>query len=146
MNITQLLLAKTTFTGSFYFTRFVSNPEITITGSAVFLTTTNKAVSYQENGVYRLNDEEHTCYQKQTFLFTEDSLIIHNNNMETLHHFNLKSIDAAFKDTHTCQLDRYTIDIDIQSNDQFTIFYRIQGPKKNYSIKTFYTRQENDNL
>ena len=146
MKDTQLKLIKQAFQGVFRFTRFVSNPKTIVTGLSVFSTQSSSKVSYKENGIYTLNSEEHTCYQQQTFLFTEDSLIIKNSIGKTLHIFNLKNDNAPLQDTHICKHDRYEIDIDIQSDDRFTISYCVQGPKKNYNMKTLYTRQKNDTL
>lgn len=141
----QLLLAKTTFQGAFYFTRFVTNPKIIMTGSAVF-STTCRDVSYKENGFYTLNGKKQTCYQHQTFLFTQDSIIIINSKGETLHTFNIADDNTDLKDTHICKHDRYAIDINIQSNNDFTISYRVNGPKKKYNITTRYRRLKKDHV
>ena len=146
MKDTQLILIKQAFRGVFRFTRFVSNPKTIVTGLSVFSARTNRAVLYKEDGIYTLNGKKHTCYQQQTFLFTESNLIIKNSVGKTLHIFNLKGDNAPLQDTHICKHDRYEVDIDIQSDDKFTISYCVQGPKKNYNMKTLYTRQKNDTL
>lgn len=126
MTNAQLKLIQRTFQGAFHFTRFVSNPELTITGSSIFFKTSNNESSYKEDGSYRLNGVEHLCYQEQTFLFTEDSLIIKNHIGKVLHTFHLKNDSTDLKDIHLCKYDRYEIDINIQSDDHFTISYSIQ--------------------
>ena len=146
MKNTQLKLIKQAFQGVFRFTRFVSNPKTIVTGLSVFSTQSGHKVSYKEDGIYTLNGKKHTCYQQQTFLFTESNLIIKNSIGKTLHIFNLKDDNAPLQDTHICKHDRYVIDIDIQPDDKFTISYCVQGPKKNYNMKTLYTRQKNHTL
>ncbi|HCU06013.1 MAG TPA: hypothetical protein DIC42_00275 [Holosporales bacterium] len=146
MENTQLHLRENTFQGSFNFKRIVSDPELIVTGTAIFIKHDNNKVQYREEGHYTLNGTEYVCYQQQTFLLTTDTLIIQNNIGKTLHIFNVDNKNTKLQNTHICKNDHYVIDINIQSNDCFITSYSVKGPKKNYSMMTTYKRMSHNFL
>ncbi len=141
MENTPLLLMENTFQGAFTFKRIVSDPELIITGAALFIKYDNNKVQYSEEGCYTLNGTEYACYQQQFFLLTKETLIIQNNIGKTIHIFNLNNDQMKLQNTHICKNDHYAIDINIQSNDCFVTSYSVKGPKKNYSMMTTYKRK-----
>lgn len=140
MENTKRLLMENTFQGVFTFKRIVSDPEIIIMGTAIFIKHDQNKINYREEGHYTLNGTHYQCYQQQTFLLTNDTLIIQNHIGKTLHNFKFNNAKGKLENTHICNNDHYAIDIDMQSKDHFTTFYHVLGPKKNYRMMTTYKR------
>lgn len=136
-------LLKSTFQGKYSFIRYVSLLPQEWKGTAEFSEELIAArLPYQEKGSYFLGSEIQEFYQERFFKIKEDGFIILKQDAMILHtfsrpHFSQNGI--FYSHVHSCGADIYHCDFFIQKH-QFKTFYTIQGPKKNFSIRTFYTK------
>ncbi|MFN7662332.1 MAG: DUF6314 family protein [Alphaproteobacteria bacterium] len=135
-------LLKSTFQGKYSFVRYVSFLPQGWKGTAEFSEALVTArIPYQEKGFYFLGSEIQEFYQERFFQINEGGFIILKQDAMILHtfstpHFSEKGI--FYSHVHSCGADVYHCDFFIQTH-QFQTFYTIQGPKKNFSIHTFYS-------
>ena len=142
MNETINTLEKL-FTGEYYFKREISNPNLTIHGTAHFQNKDTAAFSYLEQGKYFINNTPINFQQENTFELTSSQLIIYNSAEGVLHSINLNDcspIPFTLENTHICKEDSYHLTFTVTSPLQFTTKYIIRGPKKNHEIVTSYTK------
>ena len=134
------------FTGDYSYQRFISSPQLSIQGTARFEQIGANQKIYTEQGCYRLGENEQTCYQKQFFTVEASRLLIHKNDHSLLHEFALDdTLEFPFQLTHRhqCGNDTYSLTMTIHSSDSFSTSYVIQGPSKDYTIDTAFSRTEN---
>ncbi len=132
------------FSGSYVFRRQVSLPQLTIEGHAYFEPMSFENTLYTERGYYQLNGVSRDCFQKRIYRWSPSRLSILKEDKQCLHEFDFvhdQHYPIILKHTHRCQEDLYKLILDISTVDQFSTFYLIQGPSKNYMISTLFTRQ-----
>lgn len=136
-------LLERVFSGGYSFERRISSPQLSFRGSATFEKSPTNQIVYHEEGQYRLEGREQICYQKRIFVVDASSLTIYKDDNSLLHTFNVDQIQTfPFKLTHThhCQDDRYSLTLEMNSNDTFSMAYVVKGPSKDYWIDTEFTR------
>jgi len=141
--MSQLLV--NVLSGSYTFERIVSSPHMRFNGNATFLIGNDNQILYREDGQYRMEDIEQTGYQKRIFIIEATQLSIYKSDNSLLHTFkmdNLQTFPVQLNHMHQCMDDRYSLTMDIHSNDSFRTLYVIGGPRKDYKIETVYTRIE----
>lgn len=112
-------------------------------GTATFEKGLSNQILYREEGDYSLENVEQKCYQKRIFVVDASSLSIYKNDNSLLHEFrvdNMEVLPIKLNHIHYCKEDRYSLILDLHSNDSFSTSYVIEGPSKNYTIHTEFMR------
>lgn len=139
----MIQLLKNLFSGHYAFERCISSSRMSFTGTATFEKGPSNQILYREEGDYRLGSVVHSCYQKRIFVVDASSLSIYKNDNSLLHEFrvdNVPEFPIKLNHIHHCKDDRYSLTLDIHSNDSFSTSYVIDGPSKNYTIQTVFMR------
>ncbi|RZI46844.1 DUF6314 family protein [Candidatus Finniella inopinata] len=133
------------FTGDYSYQRVISSPQLSLQGTACFEHSKANQKIYMEQGSYFLDGKEQTCYQKQFFSVEISRLYIHKSDHSLLHEFSLNDVsDFPFQLTHShqCGNDAYHLTMTIHSANSFSTTYVVQGPFKDYTIDTVFSRME----
>lgn len=136
-------LLELIFSGYYTFERCISSPRLKFMGTATFEKGPSGQILYREEGGYSLGNVEQKCYQKRIFIVDASGLSIYKNDNSLLHEFrvdNMQVFPIKLHHIHHCKKDRYSLMLDILSNDSFSTSYVIEGPSKNYTIHTVFTR------
>ena len=136
-------LLELIFSGHYVFERRISSPRVSFTGTATFEKGPSNQILYREEGDYQLGSVKRSCYQKRIFVVDALGLSIYKNDNSLLHEFrvdNLPAFPIKLNHVHHCKEDRYSLTLDLHSNDSFSTSYVIEGPSKNYKIHTVFTR------
>jgi hypothetical protein len=137
------------FTGSYTYKRQISSPALRIEGLAHFKKTQDSECLYHEKGKYCLEQGKTlNSNQQRFFIWNEVSLIIQKKDRSILHQLiisdNAHIVDEIFPlslhNTHLCKKDHYKLHLCISSPRDFSTHYIVQGPSKNYTIDTVYTK------
>ncbi len=131
------------FSGEFNFRRRISQPQISLNGTANFETGDGKTILYKENGQYRIAGKPQSFYQNRIFMLGDDCLLIFKEDHSPLHEFALSdqpTLPQKLTHMHQCANDQYFVTMTFCSLKNFSTFYQIIGPHKNYSIHTDYER------
>ncbi len=130
------------FTRDWAFIRCVSEPNITITGMAHFEASDNNRVLYTEKGLYQLHNDCQTCFQSHTYHVTPTTFTLLKSDGVLLHQVNVT--DTMFpvraQHDHLCNQDVYHCKWVFHDHDHFDMLYTVKGPKKDYQIKTVFSR------
>lgn len=131
------------FSGQYSYKRLISSPQLSLEGTARFEQSQASQIMYSEQGHYKLGEIEQTCYQKRIFVIDGSNLYIYKNDFSLLHEFildNTSVFPLSLAHTYPCKNDRYFLEMMIYSFDNFSTLYRVQGPSKNHTIYTTFTR------
>lgn len=126
--------------GQYLFKRIVSSPEMSFDGVANFALGKSAQRVYTEEGCY---NKDIFFQRKQFFEFSSTNLYIHKSDNSVLHHFPIdKNIEfpIVLRHTYHCEEDQYSLEMTIYSEDCFSTFYEINGPSKDYTIHTDFSR------
>lgn len=125
--------------GKWLFKRHISEPLLQFDGMAEFTLLpqggSQQRAEYYESGEYILNGQLHLFEQRQIWEVLPNELRIYKNDGQLLHVFLL---DGAREHTHFCGADIYQCKFIITDQNNFALHYNVQGPHKNYTLKTFY--------
>ena len=142
-----LELLKATFSGAYHFKRIVSCPALTYEGEACFSKMSEDQTSYFEEGTYEGVKAKQQAYQHRLFQLQGDSFLILKSDGSLLHRFEYPlaikgaaQLALVFSDTHICKNDRYHCVFSIESGGRFSAYYKIDGPGKDYEIRTQFIR------
>jgi hypothetical protein len=160
------LWLTTLFTGSFLFTRWISEPALTLTGEASFTDLAPPDPQsllrlYQEKAFYHPEPPSRQCpcstaYQQRYFLFRNTGqaflFSLSDHNHHPLHTFSWNEKEGGsdapcfpviLKHHYVCAKDHYWLTLTLSSFEIFQSDYTIRGPKKNFRIITdFYKKKE----
>ena len=64
----------------------------------------------------------------------------YNDTLKLFHTINFKEENKKAKCYHLCKLDIYKAEYSFKDENNFEIFYAVNGPKKDYQIFSVYTR------
>lgn len=134
----------TFFTGLWAYERRISQPDITVYGVASFEDIDAHSKAFHEEGAYHLNGTQYSCFQKQTWIWSEQKLTLLKHDGNILHVFDLEPADLPLQlqHTHSCGADTYTSSFDVLSHSQWRTTYHVSGPRKNYTSVTVFSRQD----
>ena len=128
--------------GNWDFERCVSYPTVSLKGTAVFEPLAKNTLSYHESGTYVFDSTEYDFFQKRTFYFENNSIVIFKNDGALLHQFD--GINTLYPSTsthlHLCGSDTYHCVLTLNSTINFSMHYSIKGPNKDYTIRTLYRK------
>ena len=138
-----LELLKATFSGAYHFKRIVSRPALTYEGEATFSDAVKDSILYFEEGSYTQENEKQEIYQQRIFELHSEFFLILKSDGSLLHRFEYPlaikgaaQLALVFSDTHICKNDRYHCVFSIESGGRFSTYYKIDGPGKDYEIRT----------
>lgn len=103
-----------------------------------------RQIEYKEHGFYIISGNRQEFYQKRFLELSDDHIFILNANNTILHQFKLDhnlKFPIRLTHTHQCSNDTYSVDLDINSDEEFNTYYTILGPDKDYTIETRFKRQ-----
>lgn len=142
-----LNILQEVFLGKYRFERKISMPILIYEGTAYFTKSSPFQIEYFEEGVYRRAEEVYDAYQQREFQLHEESFSLLKADGSLLHHFYYPLIERKemgfpleFSHTHVCNDDLYHCLLSVENQSKFFSCYRIEGPSKNYEIKTIYNR------
>jgi hypothetical protein len=140
-------LLQKTFSGIYKFHRTVSFPTITYEGISCFSLLSDSHMRYREEGNYKLGNALQYAYQERYFQLYRDYFVLLKSDGSILHRFNYsppeektKNVSLKFFHTHSCKNDFYNCVFSIGENN-FSTYYKITGPFKDYTIETKYIRE-----
>lgn len=125
---------KILFNGSFSLKRIILPSQLEMTGTAIFTKISDDYIFYEEKGSYLIKNKSYDFFQERYFQFIEDQLHILNNCQKTLHIINLLELEKK-SHLHQCKDDNYYLNISY-SKESLIMAYSVQGPHKNYEIRT----------
>lgn len=126
--------------GQYSFKRIVLSPEMSFDGVANFIINSHNQIVYNEKGSC---NKGITFQQKQFFQFGSSNLYIYKSDNSLLHQFSIdKNVEfpIVLNHTHHCGEDQYSLEMTIYSEDSFSTLYKINGPLKDYTIHTSFSR------
>lgn len=126
--------------GQYSFKRKILFPEIYFEGVANFSIGKKDQRVYTEKGRY---NKTVLFQQKLIFRFCSSNLRIYKSDYSLLHQFFIDEslvTPVNICHTHHCVRDQYFLNMTIYSEDSFSTSYRINGPFKNYTIHTDFSR------
>jgi hypothetical protein len=129
--------------GKWLFERSISKPQLNIIGTALFEPLSSGRLSYHEYGNYILDGNNYDFFQKRTFVYKNDILIVYKQDDNILHTFNLNTNSTypmTLTHTHDCGPDSYKSIYNFESESAFETCYEVTGPNKSYTIKTRYSK------
>ncbi len=134
--------------GKWAFSRLISG-EGSVNGIATFTKSTlnEKTLYYRETGVFTQNNgcrfnvsrNYHYHYHQQ-----EDTISVYfAEELPRLFQTLKFTTPTTAIASHLCKCDTYNAIYTFHSEDEFSIFYSVLGPKKNYTMTTIFNRSLN---
>lgn len=140
----MILHLKEIFSGHYNFIRTISNPSLVLEGTSQFIKVDQNNSLYIEEGTYVLNKGTQEFYQQYEYKWKDETLYIFSHLKTILHTFNFKknkTLPLVVNHQHFCKSDIYDLILTLLSPNAFEMHYKVNGPEKNYEIKTQYTRR-----
>ncbi|MBS0603935.1 MAG: hypothetical protein JSS60_02740 [Verrucomicrobia bacterium] len=131
--------------GRWTLSRFISGHG-KMEGTATFKknSSDNTCLHYREEGVFiGDNGKANNVFREYYYRLSNDTIsVLFSKKPEKLFHI------LSFADTspitatasHLCECDNYDAIYTFATPDEFTLFYSVKGPKKDYSIQTVFKR------
>ncbi|KYR01254.1 hypothetical protein DLAC_02374 [Tieghemostelium lacteum] len=154
-----MLRAFRSFSGRWNFTREIlhknNNERFSVNGIAKFQQLNvgdENTLQYQEEGVMKQLSNSQTFNITQRYIYQYDepkdqiTVYFDENPKRLFHHLTTTtsvgeiSNCQAVRGYHLCELDHYNATYQFLSDREFQIIYSVQGPKKDYEIKTLFTK------
>ena len=136
--------AFTFLEGAWRFHRTISTGA-TVEGTAVFAKRpdTDNTLDYREDGTCTMPEGSiFTAYMKYVYRFHNEKISVHFADDRFFHalQFHLESDPLTATAQHLCVCDTYQATYTFFERNRFQLLYEVQGPKKNYTIKTLFTK------
>ncbi|MBS0350149.1 MAG: hypothetical protein JSR33_02995 [Proteobacteria bacterium] len=133
------------FKGVWKFERFISN-EGSVKGQATFAEIKPNVLKYSETGVWIMADKNMEISRQYQYHYnpeTDKIIVFFDENPPRLFY----ELNVAFAEAktsvctiatgeHLCNKDTYKATYKFISSNQFTLFYQVNGPRKQYVIQT----------
>jgi hypothetical protein len=125
------------FYGIWQFERYISNYDIYVNGTAVFMQRNDMEATLYEEGEFFLNTKMQKCHQNYHYKKHDNLFLIERNDGSALYEFTLQNTNTfpiEMTHEHICKNDIYYCHFIIESYNKFQIRYHVSGCKKNYKI------------
>lgn len=136
--------------GTWIFKRKISANGV-VNGVAEFKQIKPEVLNYSENGVWQVSGQTINIYQKYQYHYDSQTDVISvyfaEEKPRFFYEINIlppdekNSTDISATAEHQCQQDHYKAQYSILNKNQFSLFYYVSGPKKNYTIQTEFERK-----
>lgn len=130
--------------GNWQFERNVAPKNAKAQGQASYNKITNDSLYYLELGILNIDDKKIDFKKEYYLLLNNNKIEIYKtkNRQDFFHKIDLIKSNKRWSsfDIHKCQDDIYKIKYIVNSKNNFTIIYDVNGPSKNYILTTFYDK------
>lgn len=137
-------MLKSCFSGVYNFRRIVQNENISMKGTATFISIDDEKYRYHEVGHYVQHETPKSFFQTRFFIIENTSFVIQKIDGSALHEFQIpqdSSFPLVLRHAHYCKNDVYDITLTFLSEHEFKTSYKIKGPQKNEEIHTHYMQE-----
>jgi len=117
-----------------------------VQGHACFNKINNCHLHYFETGIFTdQNNNNYAIHQEYEYIFEDEKIAVYfckNKTEKSLFYF-LNFISPNYRQAtgeHLCNKDLYQATYTFENSEKFILEYKINGPEKNYRIKTIFAR------